>query len=325
MKTLVTGSTGLLGNNVVRRWIEQGDAVRVLVRASSDARAIDGLPVEVAQGDVRNEDDVMRAMRGVDRVVHCAAHVRIGRSEGALARAINVTGTQNVCRAARAEGARMVHVSSVDALGLGKRGEPADEDTPRIVKWPCPYVLTKREGEEVVRSEIERGLWAVIVNPGFMMGPWDWKPSSGRMMIQVTRFQPLVAPVGGASLCDVRDVATGIGAAFERGESGRSYVMAGENLSFRAIWTLFARAARSRAPRFPMGPLIRIGASVFGDLWSLASGRESEINSAAVRMAALKSFYRSDRAVRELGYPMRPAEQTVGDAWSWFRGHGYVR
>ena len=112
-------------------------------------------------------------------------------------RAVNVQGTQNVAAAALEAGARMLHVSSVDALGVGHRDAPADEDSSREGKIPCTYVVTKREAEAVVRSYIDRGLDAVIVNPGFMLGPWDWKPSSGRMLLEVaTRFTPLGADRG---------------------------------------------------------------------------------------------------------------------------------
>ncbi len=325
MKTLVTGSTGLLGNNVVRLFLERGDDVRVLIRPSSDMRALEGLPVEIRRGDVRSADDVRRAVEGVERIVHSAAHVHIGWSGRKLARAINVEGTQHVCQAARAAGVRMVHVSSVDTLGLGRGQEPADEETPLVDKVPCPYVLTKREAERLVQQEVERGLGAVIVNPGYMLGPWDWKPSSGRMLLQVARHQPLAAPTGGLSLCDARDVAAGVWSALDRGEIGRRYVLAGVNLSYRQAWRLFARVAKSRPPIFFMGPLVRVLAGAFGDLWSRLVGTEAEINSAAIRMSKLRNFYCSHRAERELGYQMRPVEQTVADAWNWFQEHGYTR
>src|SRR5262245_39881504 len=220
MRVLVTGATGLVGNNVVRILIHQGIPVRVLARATSDPRPLEGLPVERAQGDVRDERSVREAMRDVTDVIHSAAHVHIGWSGLELQRAINVLGTRNVAEAAHTAGVRMVHVSSVDALGIGTRGRLADEDMPRVGRTACPYVITKREAEESLREVIGQGLDATIVNPGFMIGPWDWKPSSGRMLLRVgRRFAPL-APTGGCSISDVRDVSAGILAALERGRTG---------------------------------------------------------------------------------------------------------
>ncbi len=104
----------------------------------------------------------------------------------------------------------MVYVSTINTLGVGTRDRLADEEWVAGPNVPCPYVMSKQAAERSVREQIERGLDACIVHPGLMFGPWDWKPSSGRMLIEVVqRFTPL-APAGGISVCDVRDVAQGI-------------------------------------------------------------------------------------------------------------------
>ena len=257
MACLVTGGTGLVGNNVVRLLLERGNAVRVLVRPGADRRPFEGLDVERAEGDVCDAASVERACQGISTIVHSAGIVHFGWSGLERQRAVNVQGTRNVAEAARRAGARLVHVSSIDALGVARPDQPADEDSPRTGKIPCPYVLTKREGEEVVRSATAAGLDAVIVNPGFMLGPWDWKPSSGRMLLEVAqRFTP-VAPTGGLSVCDVRDVAAAIVTAGERAPGGRQYILAGENLTYLAIWCLFAEVSGGQKPWFRAGPLMR--------------------------------------------------------------------
>jgi dihydroflavonol-4-reductase len=256
--------------------------------------------------------------------VHSAGHVQIGWTGLDLQRAINVGGTRIVADAARQAGARMVHVSSVDALGLGKPDAPADETTPRGGMTPCPYVITKSEAEEVLRDSIAQGLNAVIVNPGFMIGPWDWKPSSGRMLIGVgTRFAPL-APTGGCSICDVRDVAAGILAALDRGRTGENYILAGHNLTYLEIFRLFSRVGGTRPPIMRMGPLQRVIAGRGGDLLGKWRRSEPDINSASIAMSSLFHYYRSDRARQELGYAIRPLDGTVQDAWNWFQQHGYI-
>jgi dihydroflavonol-4-reductase len=86
----------------------------------------------------------------------------------------------------------MVHVSSNNALAVGHKDQPADEETPRNGYVPCTYVVTKHEAELAVLEEIDRGLFAPIVNPGFMLGSVDWKSSSGRMLLEIgSRFVPL--------------------------------------------------------------------------------------------------------------------------------------
>jgi len=323
MKYLVTGATGLLGNNIVRLLAATGEMVRVLARDESDPRALADLPVERASGDVRDATAVTAACKGVDVVIHSAGHVRIGWSQGEVQRQINVEGTRHVASAARAAGARMVHVSSVDALGLGRRKQPGDEEKsfPGIVE--CPYVVTKREAERVVLEEVDRGLWASIVNPGIFFGPWDWKPSSGKMMLAVARYM-LFAPTGAGSFCDVRDVAAGTIAAAARGKSGRRYVLGGHNLSYRQGCHEMARVTSQRAPWIPMGPIFSAFAYPVLGVRSLLRRPEGEANAAMLAMSRQDHCFKSDRAQEELGYQIRPLRQTFEDTWQWFRDHGYA-
>ena len=325
MTILVTGATGLLGNNIVRLLLHQGHQVRVLTRSKDVSQPLRGLVVELALGDVRDHAAVALAMQNVRQVIHCAGHVHIGWSQEELHRSINVEGTRHVAETAHAIGAQLAYVSSVNALGLGKRDFAANEDTalPGIVD--CPYVRTKREAEQIVLSQVQKGLNAVILNPGFMLGPWDWKPSSGRMMLEVARrFMPL-APSGSFSVCDVRDVALGVLAALEKGKSGRHYILGGENISYFELWKRFARVTGARGPYFPAGPLQRCAAALWGDLWHKITGQESDLNSAGVRMSSQHHRFRSDRAIAELGYRIRPMEETLRDAWQWFVEHGYTK
>ena len=324
MTTLVTGATGLVGNNVVRMLRDAGETVRVLVRETSDPRPLAGLDLEVVRGDVCDTSSVRQAMAGVAQVVHSAAHVHIGWSELELQRSVNVEGTRNVAAAARDAGAKMVHVSSVDALGLGSKDLPADEDTPREGKLLCSYVVSKRESEQAFLDEVGHGLEGVIVNPGFMLGPWDWKPSSGRMLLEVKkRFTPF-APKGGCSVCDVRDVAAGILAALQRGAAGRSYILAGENVSYLDLWKRISAITGGSTPICRAGPLMRILAGRGGDLLGKLTGREPDVNSASVRMSDIYNYYSIARAQQELGYVVRPLEESIAEAWKWFQAQGYA-
>jgi len=324
MTTLVTGATGLVGNNVVRLLRCEGETVRALVRDTSDPRPLAGLEVEAVIGDIRDIESVRRAMAGVSQVVHSAARVHIGWTGLESQRAINVEGTRNVATAARDANAKMVHVSSVDTLGVGSPDLPADEDSPREGKVPCSYVTTKREAEQAFLDEVSRGLEGIVVNPGFMLGPWDWKPSSGRMLLEVARRFTPFAPKGGCSVCDVRDVAAGILAALQRGTIGRRYILGGENLTYFDLWKRIINLTGGTAPICRAGPLMRIIAGRGGDLIGKITGREPDVNSASVGMSDLYHYYSIARAQRELGYVVRPLEESIADAWSWFQAEGYA-
>ena len=320
---VVTGATGLVGNNVVRLLVQRGSNVRAVVRSAG--RSLEGLHVQTATATLDDEHALQRAIDGAAAVVHSAALVHCGWRHREEMHAANVDGARRVARAARRAGARMVHVSSVDAIGLTRDGSPADEETPPGGMPECPYVVTKREAERAVLEEVEQGLDAVIVNPVYMIGPWDWKPSSGRMLLEVGAGKGLFAPPGANDFVDVRDVAAGVLAALEKGRTGRRYILGGHSLSYLEAWRFFARAAGRMQP-LGVAPraAVRIAGWV-GDMASLFTRRELPVNSAAATMSMLPHNFSSARAQVELGYSFRPFDTTVADAWGWFVDHGYAR
>ena len=322
MQVLVTGATGLVGNNVVRELIARKHSVRVLLRHNSSARPLQDLSVEKSIGDICDLNSLRNACHEVDAVVHAAGYITLGWTELEKSRAINVDGSRNVAVAARECNARMIHVSSVDALGAGTRDVSANEVDQFGAKIPCAYVVTKREAEEAMLDECQRGSDIVIVNPSFMLGPWDWKPSSGRMLLNVAHgFIPL-APSGGFNVCDVRDVATGIVNTIELGKTRERYILGGHNITYFDAWCLFAAVTQSKKPwgKFGIGMGSLLG--TWGDLCSKISGREPAVNSASIKMARLFHYYSSDKAQTELGYTYRPLEESVRDAWHWFKNQG---
>ncbi len=320
---LVTGATGLVGNNVVRALLESGHAVRTLVRAAADPRPLEGLEVERVTGDVTDAASVNAAVQGCRAVIHAAAEVHIGRTGLERQRRINVEGTRNIADAARKARVRLVHVSTCDAVGQGTAEMPATEDTP-LPPARLPYVITKREAERVVFGNAVAGLDAVIVNPAFMIGPWDWKPSSGKMLLEVAAGRGTFAPRGSTSLCDVRDVARAIVAALTQGVSGERYILAGRTLLWLELWRKFAEVSGGRRPVCRAGPLMIWIGGWGGDVWGMIRRKEPAFNSAAARHAWQERYYSSAKAEQTLGYTIRPAEETIRDAWAWFQEHGYT-
>jgi dihydroflavonol-4-reductase len=160
-----------------------------------------------------------------------------------------------------------------------------------------------------------------------MLGPWDWKPSSGKMLLQVAGGWALVAPRGHNNFCDVRDVARGVLLARDRGQTGRRYILGGESLSYLDAWRLFAEVAGARGPlgQAKRRPLAMLAAGRLGDLRTKLTGREPAINSAAVAMSRLSKCCTHARAETELGYHPGPARAAAEAAWEWFRQYGYVK
>lgn len=323
-RVLVTGATGLVGNNVARQLVARGTPVRVLIRPGSDPRVLQDLELEVACGDVTDRASVAAAMRGVRAVVHAAGCVQLGWRHAALHEAINHQGTRHVALAARAEGARLLHVSTINALGMGTPRQAASEQWTAAPNIPCPYVLSKQAGEAAVQEQMAEGLDAVVVYPGLMFGPWDWKPSSGRMLLQVARSFTPMAPSGGISVSDARDVAAAILTALDTAPAGRTYVLAGHNLTYLKLWQHIADIAGGSRPLCRSGPLLRIALGRGGDFWGWLTGNEPDVNSAAIKLSDGYHYFDSSRAEQELGYRIRPVSESLRDAWQWFHEQGYV-
>ena len=324
MRILVTGSTGLLGNNLVRQALEDGHQVVALVRTKERPKALNDLNVELAYGDVTDSDSLLRAAKDVDAILHSAAQIHLGWQQRELSQRVNVDGTRAVVAAAKHEKARLVHVSTVNTLAIGNREGPTDEDTQEDGQVPCTYVVSKRQAEQVTVEAARDGLEACIVHPGFMLGPWDWKRSSGRMLIEVGKRWTPLAPSGGCSVCDVRDVARGVLLAMERGVVGRHYILAGENMTYLQLWTKIAKVCGKRPPMTIMRWPARVLVGLLCDVATNLRGVESDINSAALKMSSQFHCYSSQRARDELGYSMRPADESIADARTWFQQHGYM-
>jgi dihydroflavonol-4-reductase len=156
-----------------------------------------------------------------------------------------------------------------------------------------------------------------------MLGPWDWKPSSGKMMLQVTKFAPL-APLGAASFCDARDVAAGAIAAATRGTSGQRYILAGHNQSYWAVWKQMAALVGKRGPLLPMGLIFRVASLPVLDLHRRLTRREGDANAATLMLGRQEHCFSSRAAERDLGYRIRPFAETLADTIAWFRERGYV-
>ncbi len=311
MTVLVTGATGLVGNNVVRRLLAGGPraSVRCLVRKTSDQRPLEGLNTETAVGDVTDAASLDRVFEHVSAVIHCAAMVHIGWTGGEALKLANIVGTRNVADAARRAGVRMVHVSSADTL----RTAGVDR---------IPYVSTKKAAEDEMREHIAGGLDAVIVKPAFILGPYDWKTSSGAALLAAATGWVPFAPRGSLNACDARDVAMAIVNALDKTSGGDEYTLGGHRISWLEALRRFSRLGRRWPPICRFDPLAQRAVGVAADMVGRISGREPLLNSAVMRLAG-QNIELDDRNARsDLGYANRPLDETLDDTWRWFQAEG---
>jgi len=324
MKAAVTGASGHVGANLVRRLLALGAKVRVLVH--EDRRGIDGLEVDEIEGDVLDVPSLRSAFTGAEVVYHLAARISItGDPDGQVQR-INVEGAENAARAALEVGAgRFVHVSSIHAHDLREGGPRIDEDSAPSGPARPAYDHSKAAGQARVQAVIQEGLDGVIVNPVGVLGPWDFSPSRmGHFFLDLAHRRLPALVEGGFTWVDVRDVVDSIVAATERGKTGQSYLLGGPRLDTRQLAVVAERITGVPGPRFT-SPLwmARLGAPPMEWL-ARATGKEPLYTREALEALETNPEVDDSRARAVLGHAPRAIEDTVRDTYRWFADRGLL-
>ena len=335
---LLLGATGLLGHNVLRLLLERGEAVRVVVRPGSSlcpigrSRDISSPDPEIIRGSILDHDTLLDAARGCSAIINCAGTTDMRLSRVEDFRPVNRDLPILLCRVLEETGIpTLVHTSTANTIAPGPREHPTDESAPFAAPFDrSPYAISKKEGEERLLA------WAaehpeqrvVIVNPGFMLGAWDPKPSSGTLMLAACRrpaFRPgksevrgrplMAGPGGGKSFLHVRDAATAICNALQRGPTGR-YLLTGQSLTLKEFYAIQARTCgyRQRFLTLPDGLM-----NLAGRLGDLAQklGIRTMVCKHNTDQLLIEEWYDCSKAERELGLPHTPVPDAIRDFFEW--------
>lgn len=324
LTAFLTGATGFVGAHLARQLVDQGWRVTALVRSGTSLRDLEGLDLDVREGDITDADSLARAMpEAVDGVFHVAASTSIWSREREMQERVNVGGTENVLRIARERRARrLVHTSSFVVWGFHEG--TIDETTPWTTgdEW-INYLRTKRLAERRVKAAVEQGFDAVICNPAHILGPGD-RHNWSRMIRLVQDGRLPGVPPGGGAFADVRAVAAAHIAAFHRGERGANYLLGGEDVAFLELVTLIGELLDRPVPgkASPAWQLALAGR--LSNVLSRFTGKAPDITPEGAAMICRHIHCDSDRAVKTLGYTFTPVRQLLADSIGWMRGEGLL-
>ncbi len=327
MTTLVTGATGFVGSHVARQLAAACESVRVLVRANSRRQTLDGVSVEWAEGDLRDEASLDRALRGVRRVYHVAADYRLWAKHPQEIYENNVTGTKNLLAAAlRARVERFVYTSTVATIAVPRGSTLPDESNRASVdEMVGNYKKSKLLAEQEALRAAHEGLPVVIVNPTTPVGPGDWKPTpTGRIILDFLLGRMPAYVDTGLNFVAVEDAARGHLLAAERGKIGERYLLGGKNMTLKELLDTLGRITGLAAPTRQIPHGVALMAAYADAAFSRARGREPRIPVEGVRIARHKMFVNDARARRELGYDSTPVEAALERAVNWYRENGYA-
>jgi dihydroflavonol-4-reductase len=333
MTTLVTGATGFVGSHIARQLVNQGQAVRIFSRPSklagkrtSGADALADLPVERAEGDLRDAASIERAMRGVSRVFHVAADYRLWSAHPEEIYDTNVGGTERVLDAAKRAGVEhIVYTSTVATIAVPRHALPNEETQATLDEMIGHYKRSKFMAEQEAIRAAASGVPVVIVNPTAPVGPGDWKPTpTGKIILDFLNGKMPAYVDTGLNVVAVEDVAAGHLLAAEKGRIGERYILGGRNLTLKQILGVLAAITGRRAPRVRLPHLVALAAGYADEFVSRLRGREPQIPVEGVKMSRHRMFVESDKAERELGYHPTSVETALQRAIRWYEEHGYV-
>lgn len=319
---LVTGAAGHIGNVLIRELTAMGKKVRGLILPGENIRSLEGLDVELIEGNILDKAALLQAMQGVDTVYHLASLVSITNDKIDLMRLVNIKGTQNVLEAAKEAGVKkFIYTSSIHALERPAHGKIIDETLKFDSKNPAgPYDRTKAEASILAQKAAAEGLDVTIVCPTGVIGPFDFSRSEmGEMFLSWMKKKPSLSLDATFDFVDIRDVAKGHILAAEKGRKGETYLLSGVDIKIGQLRQLVQQAMgiKSVVVIFPMWFAKAIAPSA--ELWYKITRTKPRLTSYAIETLLSNSDISCDKAYKELGFKARPIEETVKDTVLWWK------
>lgn len=325
-KVAVTGATGLVGSHLTAELIGLGYTeivlpVRNAARLSNLDKTLErmgvsasGVRLSVIETELTNPVELAEAFEGVDVVFNCAAAVALGTMDDEQLIRSNVDITAHVVDAALAAGVRkLVHVSSIAALGEASEGSPVIDETslPESLSGLPAYYASKCLCEREVARGAACGLQTVTVNPALILGEGDWRSGSTAMIPYLTIGEPFYTD-GVTAFVDVRDVARAMAALSECEQAaGERFILSSGNLTYREFLTIAARASGKRPP------FIRAGRAALGLawrgawLWGKITGKQLLFTRDVAQVMVKKTYFSTEKIEKTINFEFTPIETTV--------------
>jgi dihydroflavonol-4-reductase len=328
MEVLVTGPDGVLGSNLVRELLKRNYKVSVFLEKGKDPITLKDLPINRYHGNIIDFQSVNEAVKGKDAVLHCAASTSVFPARNPVVNAVNIQGTANIvdsCIEHKVQ--RLIYVGTANSFAYSNDiNNPGTEKGPYLSeKYGLDYMDSKKKAQELVLKAVkERNLPAIVVNPTFMIGPYDSRPSSGAMILGVYQRRVPGYTLGGKNYVAVKDVAFAMANALTMGRIGECYILGNANLSYKEVFETIASSVGVKPPKRKLSSFIVV---TYGTLNSLFA-KFFKYHPAVTRELAIIScenhFYSPDKARKELLLPETPLSQAIEECFEWFKHNNYL-
>lgn len=315
-KVFVTGISGLLGTNLAITLLEQGFQVTGLVRKVASYKADAHRNLRLIEGGLFS--DMTPYLSDIDYIVHIAAETDQGRCDYLHYRKINSDATVQLFQAAvRCGVKKFIFISTANTIGYGTAENPGNEDLPiSYLNLRSFYVQSKDEAENYLVQQ-NTSTEIIILNPGFMLGPRDNKPSSGKLILMAMNKKIVFCAPGGKNFVNVKDVVQAILSSIDRGKTGNRYYIGSENIRFRDFHYILFGITGQRTLLIQIPGSVLLLAGKCGDI--LRKLRiNTAVNSANMLMLSMQQHYSNEKSVKELLMEYSPIEEGIKEAADYF-------
>ncbi|MDH6254085.1 dihydroflavonol-4-reductase [Chryseobacterium sp. H1D6B] len=315
-KVFVTGITGLLGTNVVIKLLKDDYFVIALVRKKSSYNGKENENLRLIEGDLFT--DITEYVQGVHYFIHIAAETSQNLVSYERYKKINYEAVIHLfSHAVTAEVEKFLFVSTANTLGFGSVGNPGNEG--RKQKFPFTeslYAKSKLEAENYLLRH-NNMTEVIIFNPTFMIGAYDQKPSSGKIIFWGWKKTVVFYPKGGKNFVHAADAADGILQGMKKGKNGEKYILASENLKYKTFFKILNQVTNQDPVMIPIPDFILISLGFAGDFLRLCNIK-TNLSSANMKALRIDNFYSSQKSVEDLGLIYQPVGNAVKDAVEYF-------
>ena len=325
MNVLVTGANGLLGHHVVMELLKKQHAVHSIVRSRQHIH-FDASRVTLFEGNFTEYQSLYRAAQGCEAIIHIAAVTQTDLLHPEEYNTVNVDGVAQVLKVASDLNIhRIVYISSSNTIGFGSEQQPADECF--TIEYPFTdsfYAQSKVKAEQIMREASTRAnQHCIIINPTFMLGDYDSKPSSGKLLIMGYKRKIMLIPGGGKNFVSVRSVAVAVCNALILGQNGERYLASGVNMSFREYYTLLQQVGGYRQLLIELPDVVLNVIGKVGDAVR-RFGIRTDLCTMNLRQLMIREYYSNTKASTTLKLPQTDVKITVKQAIDWFKKQNVI-
>jgi dihydroflavonol-4-reductase len=326
-KIAITGASGHLGNTVCRLLIDQGYDVNALYH--SDKRGLEGLDLNLFQGNVLNTDDLTTLIKGCDIVINCAAVISIHGDPTGIVYQTNTQGPKNVLEVCKQQKVKkLIHVSSVHAVLELPHETPFDESRAYKQKGAFAYDFSKATGEQIILKAIKNNeIEGFVLRPSSIVGPHDHKPSElGKALLDFYKKKIPALPEGGYNFIDIRDISKAVVESIGKGKNGEIYLLSGNYYSLKELASIIQKVSEKKMPKRITPFWLLKSVLPFIKLYSKISGGAPLFSIESI--SALKYGHPNmvnEKAQKEFGLQIRPLEETIADYFEWQKKRNIIQ